>query len=346
MNLRHNADLQNHNTFALPVRAAALCTLTDEQALAQIVRLPEYHADTVLWLGGGSNIVFGGDYPGLVVHMANKGISHTEGGDGNRVYVTAAAGEIWHDFVQYTVAQGWSGLENLSLIPGTVGAAPVQNIGAYGVEVQDTIAWVRCFDLATQNFVILHNADCGFAYRDSLFKQAGRGRYVIVAVCFALSRRFEPRLHYGDVAAVAARLAAGAPLSAAMVAQAVCQIRQSKLPDPKVLANAGSFFKNPLLAADAARALLAQHPAIPHYPQTDGSVKLAAGWLIEQCGLKGFAVGDAAVHDKQALVLVNRGQARAADVAALVRIVCQQVRQRFGVALEMEPIWLPRPTGV
>ena len=346
MNLRHNADLQNHNTFALPVRAAALCTLTDERQLAEVVGLSEYADDTVLWLGGGSNIVFGADYPGLVVHMANKGISHNDSDDGNTVYVTAAAGEIWHDFVQHTVAQGLSGLENLSLIPGTVGAAPVQNIGAYGVEVQDSIAWVRCFDLHTHSFVSLSNADCGFAYRDSLFKQAGRGRYVIVAVCFALSRRFEPRLHYGDVAAVAAELAAGAPINAATVAQAVCQIRQSKLPDPQVLANAGSFFKNPLLAAQAAQALLAQHPALPHYPQADGSVKLAAGWLIEQCGLKGFAVGDAAVHDKQALVLVNRGRARAADVAELVRIVCGRVQQRFGVALEMEPIWLPRPTAV
>ena len=149
-----------------------------------------------------------------------------------------------------------------------------------------------------------------------------------------------------EFCAVAAELAAGAPINAATVAQAVCQIRQSKLPDPKILANAGSFFKNPLLAAQAAQALLAQHPALPHYPQADGSVKLAAGWLIEQCGLKGFAVGDAAVHDKQALVLVNRGRARAADVAELVRIVCGRVQQRFGVALEMEPIWLPRPTAV
>ncbi len=345
MKLQYDADLRAHNSFGLPVRAAALCRLTDAAQLPHITALPEYRADTVLWLGGGSNIVFTGDYPGLVVHMANRGIAATEGADGT-VRVRAEAGEIWHDFVQYTLAQGWYGLENLSLIPGTVGAAPVQNIGAYGVEVGEYIEAVHCFDLAERRWLDVSAAECGFAYRDSLFKQAGRGRYVIGAVSFRLSRQYRPRLGYGDVAAVAQALAGERPPTAQDVAAAVCQIRRSKLPDPAVLGNAGSFFKNPLVPAEVAARLLAQYPALPHYPQADGRVKLAAGWLIDQCGLKGFAIGGAAVHAQQALVLVNRGGATAADVAALARHVAACVQQRFAVALASEPVWLPGPAAV
>ena len=346
MNLRHNADLQNHNTFALPVRAAALCTLTDERQLAEVVGLSEYADDTVLWLGGGSNIVFGADYPGLVVHMANKGISHNDSDDGNTVYVTAAAGEIWHDFVQHTVAQGLSGLENLSLIPGTVGAAPVQNIGAYGVEVKDLIHSVRCFDLDTLDFVVLGNADCRFAYRDSLFKHSGKGRYVICAVTFALKTHFSANARYGDLAAVLAERCAGRAATAKDVSAAVCAIRSEKLPDPALLGNVGSFFKNPIVSAAQAAALQAQYPDMPHYPQADGTVKLAAGWLIDQCRLKGFQIGGAAVHERQALVLVNKAQAAAADVRALADHVRERVEARFGVILFAEPDWLPPSFGI
>ncbi|MCP2040802.1 UDP-N-acetylmuramate dehydrogenase [Neisseria sp. HSC-16F19] len=339
MQVEYRVDLRPHHTFGLPVHAAAWVELTDAARLPEILALPEYDPATVLWLGGGSNVLFGGDYAGLVVHLAHKGIAAEARADG-RVAVTAQAGEIWHDFVQHTVAQGWYGLENLSLIPGTVGAAPVQNIGAYGVEVGEYIASVYCFDVDTQQFVTLDAAACRFAYRDSLFKQEGRGRYVICAVTFVLDTVFAPRLAYGDVAAVAAEIAAGRAIGAADVAAAVCRIRQSKLPDPKVLGNAGSFFKNPVVDAETAAALLAQHPTLPHYPQADGRVKLAAGWLIDQCGLKGFAVGGAAVHDKQALVLVNRDHASAADVRALAQTVQARVAEGFGVALEPEPVWL------
>jgi UDP-N-acetylmuramate dehydrogenase len=336
-----HADLQSLNTFALPVRARWLVTLSDIAQLPDIMALPQFDRQSVLWLGGGSNILFCADYPALVVRMANRGI-RLVADDGVRVVVEAAAGECWHEFVQYTLAQGWSGLENLSLIPGTVGAAPVQNIGAYGVEVQSCIEAVQCFDLDERQLRWLNRDECCFAYRDSIFKHGEQGRYVIVAVRFALSRSFTPQLHYGDLAQVAAELARGQTLTASMVAQAVCHIRQQKLPDPRVLGSAGSFFKNPVVPAALVTTLLNQYPALPHYPQSDGQMKLAAGWLIDQCGLKGYQLGGAAVHERQALVLVNKNQASAADVVALARYVQGCVAQRFQVQLEPEPVWLPQ----
>lgn len=335
-----HADLQPLNTFALPVRARWLVTLNDAAQLPNIMALPQFDRQSVLWLGGGSNILFCADYPALVVRVANRGI-RLIADDGERVVVEATAGENWHEFVQYTLAQGWSGLENLSLIPGTVGAAPVQNIGAYGVEVQSCIEAVQCFDLEVRQLRWLSCADCCFAYRDSIFKHGEPGRYVIVAVRFELSRCFTPQLHYGDLAQVVAEQAQGQTLTASMVAQAVCRIRQQKLPDPRVLGSAGSFFKNPVVPAALATSLLDCYPALPHYPQSDGRVKLAAGWLIDQCGLKGYQLGGAAVHERQALVLVNRSQASAADVVALAKHIQDCVAQRFQVQLEPEPVWLP-----
>lgn len=335
----NNADLQSLHTFGLPVRARALVTLTDENQLLEIMQLAEFDQQQVLWLGGGSNILFCADYPALVVHMCNKGIRLIVE-QPEQIIIEAAAGECWQDFVQYTVQQGWSGLENLSLIPGTVGAAPVQNIGAYGVEVQSCIDSVRCFDLEERQWLWLSAAECTFAYRDSIFKNAAKQRLVITAVRFVLQRHFIPHLGYGDLANIAMTLAQGSSLSAAIVAEAVCQIRRSKLPDPNVLGNAGSFFKNPLVDLSVAQQLLQQWSEIPHYPQNNGQVKLAAGWLIEQCGLKGFQLGGAAVHDKQALVLVNKAGASATDIVTLAQYIQQSVIQKFNVHLETEPIWL------
>ncbi|MDF7676891.1 UDP-N-acetylmuramate dehydrogenase [Neisseriaceae bacterium ESL0693] len=333
------ADLQPLHTFGLPVLARALVTLTDAAQLPQIMQLPEFNMNSVLWLGGGSNVLFAGNYPGLVVRMANRGIRLIEERQ-HEVVIEAAAGEVWHDFVQYTLRHGLSGLENLSLIPGTVGAAPVQNIGAYGVEVQSCIESVCCFDLTHGQFIRLLADDCAFAYRDSIFKHEGKQRYVITAVRFRLSRTFVPQVGYGDLARIVAQMSQTSPLSATLVAQAVCHIRQSKLPDPRILGNAGSFFKNPIVDLSVAQALLAQYPQAPHYPQPDGRVKLAAGWLIDQCGLKGHQIGGAAVHDKQALVLVNKHQATATDVVALARYIQTMVADRFGVMLSTEPVWL------
>ncbi|MCP1772631.1 UDP-N-acetylmuramate dehydrogenase [Neisseria perflava] len=340
MQLQHHIDLTPYNTFGLRARAASFVALHHADELRDIVRLPEFDRDTVLWLGGGSNILLMEDYAGLVVHMENKGIREVGRGNG-LVYIEAQAGEIWHDFVLHTLDLGLSGLENLSLIPGTVGASPVQNIGAYGIEVKDVIHSVRCFDLESGEFIELSNADCRFAYRESLFKQAGKGRYVIVSVVFALKEQFAADLKYGDLAAAVAEICGERAPTAKDISAAVCAIRMSKLPDPAVLGNVGSFFKNPVISAEQAAALLARYPAMPRYPQADGSVKLAAGWLIDQCRLKGFALGGAAVHDKQALVLVNRNHAAPQDIYRLAQHVRDTVRAQFQVELHAEPNWLP-----
>ena len=338
--IQYQTDLTPYNTFGLRAQAQAFIALEHADELRDIVRLPEFDRDTVLWLGGGSNILLMQDYAGLVVHMENKGIREIARSD-DLVYIEAQAGEIWHNFVLHTVALGLNGLENLSLIPGTVGASPVQNIGAYGVEVKDRIHSVRCFDVQAQEWRELSNAECRFAYRDSIFKHEGRQRYVITSVVFRLDTQFVPNVKYGDLAQVLAEQCSGRTPTAQDVAQAVCAIRRSKLPDPAVLGNVGSFYKNPLVDAAHAQTLLAQYPQMPHYPQPDGRVKLAAGWLIDQCGLKGKTIGGAAVHDKQALVLVNKNRATAADVRALSDEICRIVAQRFAVDLQPEPVWLP-----
>ena len=334
--LQHNHPLINRTTFALPATAAHYVELTDSADLPALCQLPEYNCRTVCWLGGGSNTLFTRDYPALVVHIATRGIRETHRA-GGIVHMEAQAGEILHDFIQHTLALGLSGLENLSLIPGTVGACPVQNVGAYGVEVKDRIVSVQCFDLEAQNFITLTNAQCQFGYRESLFKQQGKRRYVITAVTFALDETFTPKTHYGDLAAtLAAQHGSQAP-TAAQVAQAIIRIRRSKLPDPAELGNAGSFYKNPVITAEHAARIQQQYPAMPSYPQADGSLKLAAGWLIDQCGLKGKQSGGAAVHDKQALVLVNKNHASAQDVQDLSDFVCQAVWEKFHIQLEPEP---------
>ena len=337
---QHDYPLAPHTTFGLPARAAHYIELTDSGDLPEICRLPEFDAATVCWLGGGSNILFMQDFPSLVVRMATRGIRELERTP-DSVLLEAQAGENWHGFVQSSLHMGLGGLENLSLIPGTVGASPVQNIGAYGVEVKDRIHSVRCFDVQTQEWRELSNAECRFAYRDSIFKHEGRQRYVITSVVFRLDTQFVSNVKYGDLAQVLAEQCGGRAPTAQDVAQAVCAIRRSKLPDPAVLGNVGSFYKNPLVDAAHAQTLLAQYPQMPHYPQPDGRMKLAAGWLIDQCGLKGKTIGGAAVHDKQALVLVNKNHATAADVRALSDEICRIVAQRFAVDLQPEPVWLP-----
>lgn len=337
---QHDYPLAPHTTFGLPARAAHYIELTDSGDLPEICRLPEFDAATVCWLGGGSNVLFMQDFPSLVVRMATRGIRELERTP-NSVLLEAQAGENWHGFVQSSLHMGLGGLENLSLIPGTVGASPVQNIGAYGVEVKDRIHSVRCFDVQAQEWRELSNAECHFAYRDSIFKHEGRQRYVITSIVFRLDTQFVPNVKYGDLAQVLAEQCGGRAPTAQDVAQAVCAIRRSKLPDPAVLGNVGSFYKNPLVDAAHAQTLLAQYPQMPHYPQPDGRVKLAAGWLIDQCGLKGKTIGGAAVHDKQALVLVNKNHATAADVRALSDEICRIVAQRFAVDLQPEPVWLP-----
>jgi len=340
MTLLRDFSIRAFNTFGMDVKTAFFAELHQLDALPALLASDAYRQGPVLWLGGGSNMLFTRNYPGLIVRVALRGRRVLQEDD-QYVLVEAAAGEVWHDFVQYTLQQGWSGLENLSLIPGTVGASPIQNIGAYGVEVKDALHEVVCADLQQAGAeVVLSHAECGFAYRDSVFKGASAGRYLVTAVRFRLAKHFTPRTGYGDIQRMLADMGCADAPTAQQVSQAIMRIRQSKLPDPAVLGNAGSFFKNPIVPAEQAAALLASHPALPHYPQADGSVKLAAGWLIEQAGLKGYRDGDAGVHDRQALVLVNHGHASGSQMRALAEHVGSTVLQRYGVQLEAEPIVL------
>jgi UDP-N-acetylmuramate dehydrogenase len=261
------------------------------------------------------------------------------GADGERVLVRAAAGEHWHDFVQWTLAQGLGGLENLALIPGTVGAAPIQNIGAYGTEIKDVFHALTVFDPATGALRTMDAAACRFAYRDSVFKHAEGTGLVIVEVTFALPRVWRPNLRYAELAQALADAGLAAP-SAQQVSDTVVAIRRRKLPDPALIGNAGSFFKNPVVSAAQCAQLLAAYPGLVHHAQPDGTAKLAAGWLIDQCGWKGRSMGAAGVYPKQALVLVNNGGATGAEVVQLAQAIQADVAARYGVALDTEPVFI------
>ncbi len=325
------------NTLALPAMAERYLKITAPEQLAD----PGLRDTARFVLGGGSNVVLSPEIDRLVLHMAIPGRALI-GEDEAAWYVAAGAGENWHDFVQWTLAQGWPGLENLSLIPGTVGAAPVQNIGAYGLEVGDCLHEVTAWDFEKQAFFTVDRQAARFAYRDSLFKQSGwhlDGRVAITRVVFRLPKAWQANLRYADVAQELAQREITVP-SAQDVAQAVIAIRQRKLPDPAQVPNAGSFFHNPIVPPEQAARLKADHPTLPCYPQPDGRVKLAAGWLIEQAGWKGRDLGPVGMYEKQALVLVNRGGATAADVRRTMAAVQADVRTRFAVDLTPEPIFI------
>lgn len=339
MNFVINQNLASLNTFHLNAQAAYFYNLLEKSRLPELLATDIFKNNKVLFLGGGSNIIFTGDFAGLVVRIHTQGIRIIAEND-DFALIEAAAGESWHHFVMQTLKLGLNGLENLSLIPGSVGAAPVQNIGAYGVEVKDCIDSVQCFDLETAKEVVFTNSECQFSYRDSFFKQTGKGRYVITSVRFKLSKSFIPTIQYGGIIQALASLNLLGSLSAKNVSAAVCYLRQSKLPDPKQLGNAGSFFKNPMITKHKAEKLKLRYPDMPQYTQDNGQVKCAAGWLIEQANLKGYSIGDAAVHQKQALVLVNKGTASATDVLSLAKYVQQNVAQKFGIDLEAEPLFV------
>ena len=334
MRIEHNASLKPYNTFGLDVTAERLYHLDSEMDVVEYLDDPKGYGSHTLLLGGGSNMLLAGNLKGSVARVAWTGRRVVEEGDGY-VVVEAAAGEHWHEFVQWTVDQGWGGLQNLSLIPGLVGTAPVQNIGAYGVETKDSLhslRWLRWEDGEVEEF---SNADCGFSYRESVFKSVLRDQGIILSVQFKLTTRDHALItHYGSVAEELA--AAGSEPSLRSIADAVMAIRRSKLPNPAELGNSGSFFKNPTVDTTTAQSLAAVHPTLPQYPQANGSVKLAAGWLIEQAGWKGKRVGNAGMHAKQALVLVNYGGATAAELVHVATQVQADVLAKFGVALEME----------
>jgi UDP-N-acetylmuramate dehydrogenase len=334
-------DIQTHvpleacNTFGLPGRAARYLRVDSVDALVAAARAGQLRGPRLV-LGGGSNIVLRGDVDRLVLHVALRGRQIVSRAP-DAIRVAAGAGENWHDFVRWTLEQGAPGLENLSLIPGCVGAAPVQNIGAYGLEVAERFEALEAVDLDSGELLRLDRDACNFGYRDSVFKQALAGRCLITRVAFRLPQPWQPVLGYADVSRALAAQGVTDP-TPLQLSDAIIAIRRDKLPDPAQQGNAGSFFKNPVLEPAAAARLLAGHPQAPHYPQPDGRTKFAAGWLIEQCGWKGRALGPVACHDRQALVLVNRGGARGTDVLALAGRIAEDVSARFGVTLEMEPI--------
>jgi UDP-N-acetylmuramate dehydrogenase len=333
-----NFPLRSLNTFGIEAHAHAYLPVMSVDTLRAIRLDPKLAALPRLVLGGGSNVLFTDDFRGLVLHMCSKGIEIV-GADNDAVYVRAAAGEEWHQFVQWTLSQGSGGLENLSLIPGTVGAAPIQNIGAYGVEIKDCFHGLTAFDFESGETIALNKSGCEFGYRDSVFKHRLRDRVAILDVTFALPKRWVPNIRYADVAKELAAQGVDNP-TAKDISQAVIAIRTRKLPDPVTIGNAGSFFKNPVVTRALQEKLLQRYPQMVSYPQADGSFKLAAGWLIDQCGWKGKSVGAAGVYENQALVLVNRGGARGSDIVQLAEVIRKDVEARFGVVLEPEPVFV------
>ncbi|TVQ39269.1 MAG: UDP-N-acetylmuramate dehydrogenase [Wenzhouxiangella sp.] len=332
-----NADLATLSTFRLPARAAELVTLDH---LDQLEHLPE-EAPPTLILGGGSNTVFLADWPGRILLNRLRGIRLTNL-DNDEVRVEAAAGENWHALVRYCIDHGLHGLENLILIPGSVGAAPIQNIGAYGVELSDSLESVNAWDWRERRLVQLANLDCGLRYRDSRFKSSDQGRFLITSVSLRLSRRFRPNTGYQSLAESLARHHHGQP-APRQLAAAVMRLRRHRLPDPARLPNAGSFFKNPVLPAEQAQALLEDFPRLPHWPMAGKHLKLAAGWLLERLGFRGYRIGDAGVYHNHALVLVNHGQATTAQLLDLIEHIQSAVQDEYGIDLEAEPTLVGSP---
>jgi UDP-N-acetylmuramate dehydrogenase len=329
-----NASLLGRNTFHVAARAQMLVDVRRTAALDELFGYAAFRTQPVLVLGEGSNVLFTRDWPGIVLAIAAHGVSVLVD-DGRRAHLRVEAGEPWNDFVHWSLAHGYAGLENLVLIPGTVGAAPIQNIGAYGTEVREFVVAVEAWDRRAGRLVRLDNAACAFGYRDSVFKRE-RDRYVVTAVEFELARERPLRLDYAGVREELAAMGIDEPRAPA-VAEAIARIRTRKLPNPALLGNAGSFFKNPLVERVQAQALQDAHPALPAWPAGSRS-KLSAAWLIEACGYKGMRDGDAGVSDRHALVLVNHGHASGARLWALAERVRAGVRERFGVELEAEPL--------
>ena len=336
MQIESGVSLKPYNTFGLPAVARTLVRVTSDADVRQVVDHPELGRAPKFVLGGGSNIILTRDMPQLVLKVEVRGMRLVEERTDAWI-VEAGAGENWHDFVAWTLAQGWPGLENLALIPGTVGAAPVQNIGAYGVELKDRFESLDAVDLVIGRSVTLRESICAFGYRDSEFKHSLANRSVITRVRFRLPRPWRPVIGYLDLERKIAETRITAP-SAQQIFDWICAIRRAKLPDPALVGNAGSFFKNPVVTTEQCRDIIGRDPEIVHYPMPDGSVKLAAGWMIDACGWKGKSVGQAGVYEKQALVLVNRGGAIGSEVMTLARAIQESVYGRFGIRLEPEPV--------
>ena len=320
--------LLNHNTFGMDVKAKRYVEYDSEEELKALIPTLE---GEVLHMGGGSNLLFKGDFAGTVLHSAIRGIEIVEEKD-DEVLVRVGAGEVWDDFVAWAVAQGLGGVENLSLIPGEVGASAVQNIGAYGVEAKDVIALVEAVELQNGQKRVFGTLECDYAYRQSIFKKQLKGKYAITYVTYRLQKKPQLKLEYGNIKAV---LGEKKDLTIADVRQAIIDIRNAKLPDPKVQGNAGSFFMNPVVSREKFLSIQKDYPNMPFY-EVEGGVKIPAGWMIDQCGWKGKSLGRAGVHDKQALVLVNLGGATSNEIITLCETVCKDVYKKFGIEIHPE----------
>lgn len=335
MQIQQNISLKPYNTFGIDVSARYFSTFTSVEELAELISFSlSQKYEPLLILGGGSNILFTHDYDGIILKNELKGIELIDE-DLTHYYIRSAAGENWHRFVLHCIDNEYAGVENLSLIPGNVGASPMQNIGAYGVELKDVFYQLEAYHIEDRKQVTFTLEECKFGYRDSVFKGKYKGQFVISSVTFKLNKTPVYQTSYGAIQQELDRMGE-TQLSLRGISQAVINIRQSKLPDPAVIGNAGSFFKNPTIPAAQFEALKNFYPAIVGYPASDDKIKVAAGWLIEQCGWKGFRKGDVGCHEKQALVLVNYGNANGIDIYSLSTEIMHSVENKFGILLERE----------
>jgi UDP-N-acetylmuramate dehydrogenase len=332
MDIRQNISLKPYHTFGINVMARQMASFADREALAEV--LEAIPGQPRLILGGGSNVLFTKDFDGIVLSNEVKGLD-VEAEDEDYVYVRAGAGENWHGFVLYCIERGQGGVENLSLIPGCVGASPMQNIGAYGVEVKDVFQELEAYHLEDGRVERFTLNDCGFGYRESIFKGKYKNQFVILNVTFRLRRKPVFHTTYGAIEQELERMGVK-ELSIKAISDAVIHIRSAKLPDPRQIGNAGSFFKNPTVSGELYGRLHETYPNMPAYPVEGGAMKLAAGWMIEQCGWKGYRKGDAGCHERQALVLVNYGNASGKEIYDLSEDILRSVEQKFDVSLERE----------
>jgi UDP-N-acetylmuramate dehydrogenase len=333
--IQDDISLKPFNSFGIAAKARFFSRFTSPEELEELLLLgKKVGPRPALILGGGSNILLTGNFDGLVLQNAVKGIELIRE-DSHYVYVRAAAGENWHAFVRHCIRRDWQGIENLSLIPGLVGAGPIQNIGAYGVELHEVFEELEAYHRRDQKVYTLSTNDCGFGYRDSVFKQQRRDEFVILRITLRLNKIPRFRTEYGAIREELERMGVS-DLSAQAISEAVIRIRTAKLPDPAQIGNAGSFFKNPTIAKSKFRELQGKFPEIVGFDNPDGQVKLAAAWMIEQCGWKGYRSGDAGCHERQPLVLVNYGNASGAQILGLSREIGRSVEQRFGIRLEPE----------
>lgn len=328
MQILSQRDLQPFHTFSIPTQAQLIIRAESVKDIIEIYQNPSYQHLPKMVLGSGSDTLFCNDFPGVVILNRIKGKIVRE--DNDYFYLDIAGGEDWPQLVQWSIEEGIYGLENLALIPGRAASAPIQNIGAYGVELKDVCDYVEILDLHTNKEIRLSSAECEFAYRESIFKHSHRDDYIITAIGLKLAKTWKPQLSYGPLKDFDPH-----SVTAQQIFERVCAVRMQKLPDPSVIGNAGSFFKNPVVSQEQADDLLQAYPDMPSYATVQG-VKLAAGWLIDQCSLKGHRIGGAQVHPNQALVLTNLGAATAQDILQLATLVCARVEERFGVTLEHE----------